>query len=40
MEKKHDCRHCGKTFFNPWALKKHIDDDHIMDIDNHFNQGI
>ena len=39
-EKRYECNHCCKTFLTSWALKIHIDNEHIMEIDNYIDEGI
>ena len=39
-ENTYECMHCCKTFLTSWALKKHIDNEHIMEIDNCIDEGI
>ena len=37
---KYECDFCSKTFLAQWALNRHIDNEHIMEIDNCIDEGI
>ena len=39
IDEEYECNKCSKTFLAPWALKRHIDNEHIMENDNYTDEG-